>query len=1310
MPASVSQSRSPRAALEIASVASPANLGVVNTAGADWASPTNAQADDGLYASATITSGGGFVSSYITLLQFGHALPEDAIIESIEVTARAFKTSGTVVSLSAILQSGGSDYGTSRGAAVSTTPAEYTLTWLMRDQATPLTVGAVNSPNFGVKVRGTLTGSSGNLSIDFVKIRINYYDPQNGTHWATSFDGASVTSALATNDGANALSAANTLYTNWPAGLTPGAVVNRLRLTDFDFAIPAGAVITGIRVRTAQESNRPAHVDALYLVQNGYSQTTDRSVSTDLVSTDAAPGAPIQTTGGDGDLWSGTWTAANFNDSDFGIDIGYVIDNNAGGNPVQVRLDFAEVTVYYYVPIAISATLAGDVNVVGTPELYHLKGLVGTVPLAISSNAPSLPMRYRLFNANLPLLTSIMASGLNGGIAYVDTDWVYPTRSRTEDRAGTGLWTNESLVGTGGISKWTSTGVTISDPFLVDTFNFGIPSNATLEMNTLKVRIRAETRAGVNFIYKIRLRKGDMNTGIEITPTVQLTDSPSNYSFDLPLPNDFIANAADINAAGWGFEFELLSFDPGAADVRIISASMEFIYHLPGVFRLSGGELGGAIVATSRLPVVNQFHGPRLSTQQQNENSSGIAWTGISTIGTNNGLFDCASGAMAPGQFTDYLNASAFGFVVPAIGELSGFSVTVHTKSSHSAGAGQLCDRQVFLLKQGMRAGTNKAYPGLALAGSDGAYGKTGNNDPRTYTWTRAELEALGITRAIVTSSTPLQFGVSFQLGTKSTATVNPNAVIDYIEATIFWTTLSGTLSFTETITPPYISNPVALQASTVALTLGATGNAGTRFAVQGTLGGSIEPTGLLTIPRVLSGTVGGTLSGGTPVLRLGLDHFLFGTASGQFAAGSPPLICDYRLFGSLFAGFVIPPAVFGVITSATERSFRRRILDALPVGWFGDDHPILDAVVDGLAEAWLHSFQLIRYAGFQLRLRTMTDGWIDLAAGDFFGSRFPRKANEEDGDYRNRVINEIFRERNTRNAIYRALVDLTGRTDHELIEPQRPLDTGVYGSKWADQTLSTQVDTGFLSFGQVLEARLVSDGSLTSWTNIGNALAADASSATATLDANGFTYLMRFQGIPQLINLEYLIHSITAKISTSATASSIKLHVYPVVNGVIGSRILLTDFIPASATEITVDLTSVLGLVSLRHPNSGIAIKAENTTGAGSKTINIESVTLQVVYHEADQHKTYGLGYGVAGIYGSALMDYQGFVRAKLPRRIGIANVGGYGIPVFGYGMGRGVWARSRDLVGPITEEDVYEAIDRVAPAGTTTWVNISA
>lgn len=87
------------------------------------------------------------------------------------------------------------------------------------------------------------------------------------------------------------------------------------------------------------------------------------------------------------------------------------------------------------------------------------------------------------------------------------------------------------------------------------------------------------------------------------------------------------------------------------------------------------------------------------------------------------------------------------------------------------------------------------------------------------------------------------------------------------------------------------------------------------------------------------------------------------------------------------------------------------------------------------------------------------------------------------------------------------------------------------------------------------------------------------------------------------------------------------------------------------------------------------------------------------------------GVGYGVAGGYGSLEMPNQAFVIAYRPIGQGIPNIAGYGVPSGGYGVASQAMYASLALVqGAVTDADIMAAIDSVKPAATTVWTQIQS
>jgi len=121
-----------------------------------------------------------------------------------------------------------------------------------------------------------------------------------------------------------------------------------------------------------------------------------------------------------------------------------------------------------------------------------------------------------------------------------------------------------------------------------------------------------------------------------------------------------------------------------------------------------------------------------------------------------------------------------------------------------------------------------------------------------------------------------------------------------------------------------------------------------------------------------------------------------------------------------------------------------QRIKATLPLRWFNEDTPILDLVLTSMSAGWVALFSLLDYVSQQCRIRTASDGWLDLIALDYFGDRTKRRLHEVDGSFRRQIFLDLLRERCTRVALYDTLEVLTGRPP-TIFEPSNPGDTGCF-------------------------------------------------------------------------------------------------------------------------------------------------------------------------------------------------------------------------------------------------------------------------
>jgi hypothetical protein len=120
------------------------------------------------------------------------------------------------------------------------------------------------------------------------------------------------------------------------------------------------------------------------------------------------------------------------------------------------------------------------------------------------------------------------------------------------------------------------------------------------------------------------------------------------------------------------------------------------------------------------------------------------------------------------------------------------------------------------------------------------------------------------------------------------------------------------------------------------------------------------------------------------------------------------------------------------------------RLKAVLPTRWFPDQTPVLDTVLMGLATGWSSLYTLLAAVRLQSRVATATGQFLDGATADFFGSRLPRRATEQDEPFCIRIQQQLARDHATRASLSTILIQLTGKAP-AIFEAGRVSDTGAY-------------------------------------------------------------------------------------------------------------------------------------------------------------------------------------------------------------------------------------------------------------------------
>ena len=139
------------------------------------------------------------------------------------------------------------------------------------------------------------------------------------------------------------------------AALSSGNNSNYLQCTNYGFAIPATATITGIRVNVTRKigSGGARDLDVLIIKGGTVSTAVDRATTTAYTTSDVN-----EDHGGSADLWGLSWTVADINAADFGV--AFAAQRTSGSPTVSV--DSISITVAYTLPCTPPSNTPADVT------------------------------------------------------------------------------------------------------------------------------------------------------------------------------------------------------------------------------------------------------------------------------------------------------------------------------------------------------------------------------------------------------------------------------------------------------------------------------------------------------------------------------------------------------------------------------------------------------------------------------------------------------------------------------------------------------------------------------------------------------------------------------------------------------------------------------------------------------------------------------------------------------------------------------------------------------------------------------------
>lgn len=318
-----------------------------------WSNSARAVSSNNSYATATVD---GTTTRYLRCTGYGFAIPTGATINGITVSVERRSnriTDGGSRDAAMRVVKAGVIGATDRSAATIYTTADvieahggaadlWGTTW---------TPAQINAANFGAAFAATKANAAGLshlIIVDHVRITIDYsFAP--GTYSVTASPTACASIAgigtVAWSNPARAVSSNNSYAT----ATVDGTTTRYLRCLGYNFAVPAGATISGVTVNVERRSNRTTNGGsrdaAMRLVKAGVIDVAvNRATATIYTTADV-----VEAHGGAADMWGTTWTPAQINAANFGAAFAATKPSAAGASHLII-VDHMPITVTFNVP------------------------------------------------------------------------------------------------------------------------------------------------------------------------------------------------------------------------------------------------------------------------------------------------------------------------------------------------------------------------------------------------------------------------------------------------------------------------------------------------------------------------------------------------------------------------------------------------------------------------------------------------------------------------------------------------------------------------------------------------------------------------------------------------------------------------------------------------------------------------------------------------------------------------------------------------------------------------------------------------
>jgi len=640
VPHAGSQTRTPTAATDCTSLGG---------GGANWTNPGNAASSDNVYATVSVD---GTVSDPLQCLNYGFSIPTGATILGIEVNIerRSSATPGSDDASVRLVKAGavgGTDLQTN--TAYPTTDTVETHGGSAQLWGQTWTPGNINATDFGVVItvqKASAAGAAQTVSIDEIEITVYYSTPSQARSPAAAGNCTTLGGGGAnwTNPG-NAFSANDTYAT----ASVDGTTTDPLQCLNYGFSIPLTATILGIEVNIERKSSAtPGSQDSsLRLVKNGTVGGSNLATASAYVT-----GDKVEAHGGATELWGQTWTAANINAPNFGVQYTGT-KPSAAGAAQTISIDHIQIVVTYSQPPPAPTLNSPADNAV----------LTTSTPLLDWSDVVDPDGETVTYDVQADNSDCTFASPEVDQTALATSDF---TPGSLAD--GTYCWRARAVDQSGVASPWSTT-----RNFTINTVGaFNAVENAAANGTTIRTKL-----AGASFSLDIlALKGGVIHTGYLGTVSVEIVNAATGGGVCASMTQVVAAGSLTFLASDPTPGRKSISFTSASpvanariritdASVSIISCSADNFSIRPQNFAVASNMTNAAATGNPVIAAGANF----TITATTNNGYTGTpsidatkvsAHAGAVATGTVGGVFDLAVAGVATGTTFTYTEVGNF--------------------------------------------------------------------------------------------------------------------------------------------------------------------------------------------------------------------------------------------------------------------------------------------------------------------------------------------------------------------------------------------------------------------------------------------------------------------------------------------------------------------------------------------------------------------------------------------------------------------------------------------------------------------------